>query len=67
MKYENIEPIGSTHILIKDDTGGRIVCPVADLCCWEARDRDNPMIYIVGGYRVTRETFDDVVSYLRER
>lgn len=67
MKYENIELIGSTHILFKDDTGCRVVCPVADMQCWELKDYDHPKLYCVDGYRVTRETFDDVVSYLRER
>ena len=64
MKYENIEPLG-THILFKDTTLCRVVFPVADLQCWEAKDYDHPVIYCVSGYRVTRETFDDVVSYLR--
>jgi hypothetical protein len=67
MKYENIEPLGNTHILFKDYTGRRAVCPIAGLCCWESKAHDNPMIYIVGRYQATRETFDDVVSYLRER
>ena len=67
MKYENIEPLGNAHILFKCDNGCRVVCPITGLYCWESRDHNDPVIYSVSGYRVTKETFDDVVSYLRER
>jgi hypothetical protein len=67
MRYENIEPLGSTHILFKDNMGCRVVRLVAGLQCHESKDYGNPMLHIVGGHRVTKETFDDVISYLRER
>jgi hypothetical protein len=67
MIYENIEVLGTTHILFRDEADNRVVCPVVDLQCWEARSIDSPKFYCVGGYRVTKETFDDVITYLIER
>jgi hypothetical protein len=66
MRYENIEPLGGTHILFRDDAGCRIVCPLPDLQCWEAGDHEHPT-YKIGGCLVTKGTFDDVIAYLRER
>jgi hypothetical protein len=67
MTYENVEVLGDTHILFRGTDMRRVVCPVADLQCWETTNIDNPTLYSVHGYRVPMETFDDVIAYLRER
>jgi hypothetical protein len=66
MIYENIEVLGTTHILFRDTAMFRVVCPVTELQCWEAGDYEHP-VYKVGGCLVTKETFVDVIAYLRER
>jgi hypothetical protein len=66
MTYENIEVLGDTHILFRGTDMRRVVCPVTDLQCWEAGNYEL-LVYKVGGCLVTRETFNDVIAYLRER
>jgi hypothetical protein len=66
MTYENIEALGGTHILFRDTAMFRVVCPVTELQCWEAGDREHP-VYKVGGCLVTKETFEDVITYLQVR
>jgi hypothetical protein len=62
-----IVPLGTTHILFRDDADNRVACPIADLQCWETKSIYDPKRYSVGGHWVTKETFEALITYLSER